>query len=112
MGNAALSVFSPIWAVGYCLGLLSGVGSGVLFGNAHGKGDEESAQAAFGMTVLFGAVLSVMAVLTIGIFRMPLLSPVRRRRYADTAMCRLSFSDPVCAALLHLRQHLVFFPAE
>ena len=73
VGNAALAVFSPIWAVGYCLGLLSGVGGGVLFGNARGKGDEESAQATFSVTVLFGAALSALAVLIIGIFRMPLL---------------------------------------
>ena len=73
VGNAALAVFSPIWAVSYCLGLLSGVGGGVLFGNARGKGDEESAQAYFSVTVLLGAVLSVMAVLIIGLFRTPLL---------------------------------------
>ena len=73
VGNAALAVFSPIWAVGYCLGLLSGVGGGVLIGNARGKGDEESAQATFSVTVLFGAVLSALAVLIIGLFRMPLL---------------------------------------
>ena len=73
VGNAALAVFSPIWAVGYCLGLLSGVGGGVLFGNARGKGDEERAQASFSLTVWFGAALSVLAVLIIGMFRMPLL---------------------------------------
>ncbi len=73
VGNAALAVFSPIWAVAYCLGLLSGVGGGVLFGNARGKGDKESAQAYFSVTVLFGVVLSALAVLIIGIFRTPLL---------------------------------------
>ena len=57
IGNAALAVFSPIWAVGYCLGLLSGVGGAVLFGNARGKGDEKSAQEDFSVTVLFGAIL-------------------------------------------------------
>ena len=73
VGNAALAVFSPIWAVGYCLGLLSGVGGGVLFGNARGRGDEESAQSTFSVTVMIGAVLSVLTVLIIGFFRMPLL---------------------------------------
>ena len=73
VGNAALAVFSPIWAVGYCLGLLSGVGGGVLFGNARGKGDEESAQLSFSTTVCFGAVLSLLAVLIVGVFRLPLL---------------------------------------
>ena len=72
VGNAALAVFSPIWAVGYCLGLLSGVGGGVLFGNARGKGDEDSAQAYFSVTILFGAALSALAVLIISLFRMPL----------------------------------------
>ncbi|MBO4873045.1 MAG: MATE family efflux transporter [Lachnospiraceae bacterium] len=73
LGNAALAVFSPIWAVAYCLGLLLGVGGGVLFGNARGKGDEKSAQAYFSVTVLFGAILSVLTVLIIGFFRIPLL---------------------------------------
>lgn len=73
VGNAALAVFSPIWAAAYCLGLLSGVGGGVLFGNARGKGDEESAQTYFSVTVLFGAILSVLIVLIIGFFRTPLL---------------------------------------
>ena len=73
VGNAALAIFSPIWAAGYCLGLLCGVGGGVLFGNARGRGDEESAQACFSMTVLAGAVLSVLTVLVIGLFRTPLL---------------------------------------
>ena len=73
IGNAALAVFSPIWAVGYCLGLLSGVGGAVMFGNARGKGDEKSAQEYFSVTVLFGAILSVLAVLIIGLFRTPLL---------------------------------------
>ena len=73
VGNAALAVFSPIWAVSYCLGLLFGVGGAVLFGNARGRGDENSAQEYFSLTVLSGAILSVLTVAVIGIFRMPLL---------------------------------------
>lgn len=72
-GNAALSVFSPIWAVGYCLGLLSGSGGGALFGYERGQGNERAALSYFSATVLFGAVLSALTVLTIGVFRVPLL---------------------------------------
>lgn len=90
VGNAALAVFSPIWAAAYCLGLLSGVGGAVLFGNARGKGDEERAQAYFSVTVLFGAILSVLTVSIIGLFRMPLL---RLFGGDDTLI-------PLCAAYL------------
>ncbi len=73
VGNAALSVFSPIWAAGYCLGLLAGVGGSVLFGNARGSGQEKRAQEYFSFTVLFGAVLSLLIMAAIGFFHTPLL---------------------------------------
>ena len=73
VGNAALSVFSPIWAAGYCLGLLAGVGGSVLFGNARGSGKEKSAQEYFSLTVFFGAILSVLVMVAVGFFHTPLL---------------------------------------
>ena len=46
MGTAALAVFSPMWSIIYCLGLLAGIGSSVLFANLRGRGEEEEAQRA------------------------------------------------------------------
>ena len=69
IGTAALAVFSPLWSVIYCLGLLSGIGGSVLFANHRGRGDEGEAQQYFTLTVLYGAVLSVLAMLGIGIFQ-------------------------------------------
>ena len=69
IGTAALAVFSPLWSVIYCLGLLSGIGGSVLFANHRGRGDEKEAQQYFTLTVLYGAVLSVLAMVGIGMFQ-------------------------------------------
>lgn len=69
VGTAALAVFSPLWSIIYCLGLLAGIGGSVLFANHRGRGDEEEAQQYFTLTVLYGAVLSILAMAGIGIFQ-------------------------------------------
>ncbi|MBQ4552831.1 MAG: polysaccharide biosynthesis C-terminal domain-containing protein [Clostridia bacterium] len=68
-GNAALAVFNPLWSIIYCLGLLAGIGGSVLFANNRGSGKEENAQQYFTLSVLYGAALSVMALLGIGFFK-------------------------------------------
>ncbi len=72
IGNAALAVFSPLWSIIFCLGLLAGIGGSVLFANYRGSGDEKTAQEYFTLTLLFGAVLSVLAMVGIGLFNEPL----------------------------------------
>ncbi len=72
-GNAAISVFSPIWTTGYCLGLLSGIGGSVLYGKARGSGENENAQEYFSLTVTVGAALSVLVMLAVGFFHTPML---------------------------------------
>lgn len=72
VGNAALAVFNPIWSIIYSLGLLAGIGGSVLFANARGRGDEEEAQEYFTLSILLGAVLSVLEVVGIGLFNEPL----------------------------------------
>ena len=67
-GNAALAVFSPLWSLIYSLGLLAGIGATVLFANARGRGDEGKAQEYFTLSVIFGAILSVLAVFGVGLF--------------------------------------------
>ncbi|MBQ7780350.1 MAG: MATE family efflux transporter [Clostridia bacterium] len=71
-GSAVIAVFNPLWGFIFCLALLSGIGGSVLFANHRGKGDEKSAQQFFTLSLVFGAILSVIAMLAIGIFRDPL----------------------------------------
>ncbi len=71
-GNAALAVFNPLWSIVYSLGLLAGIGGSVLFANQRGKGDERTAQEYFTLSVLYGAVLTVLAMVGIGLFKDPL----------------------------------------
>jgi putative MATE family efflux protein len=71
-GSAAIAVFNPLWGFIFCLALLSGIGGSVLFANHRGKGDEKTAQQFFTLSVLFGAFLSVIAMLAIGLFQDPL----------------------------------------
>lgn len=71
-GNAALAVFTPLWSLFYSLGLLAGIGGSVLFANKRGSGDEQDAQEYFTLSVLFGAALSVVAMVVIGLFHEPL----------------------------------------
>jgi len=68
-GNAALAVFNPLWSIIYCLGLLAGIGGSVLFANARGRKDENTAQEYFTLSVVFGLALSVLALLGIGLFK-------------------------------------------
>lgn len=68
-GNAALAVFNPLWSIIYCLGLLAGIGGSVLFANNRGAGKEENAQQYFTLSVLYGAALSLLALLGIGLFK-------------------------------------------
>ncbi len=71
-GSAAIAVFNPLWAIIFCFALLSGIGGSVLFANNRGKGDEVSAQQFFTLSLTFGAFLSVVAMLGIGLFQDPL----------------------------------------
>lgn len=71
-GSAAIAVFNPLWGFIFCLALLAGIGGSVLFANHRGKGDEKSAQQFFTLSLIFGAILSVIAMLAIGIFKEPL----------------------------------------
>ena len=68
-GNAALAVFNPIWSIVFCLGLLAGIGGSVLFASSRGRGDEQSAQEYFTLSVLWGVLLSAVAVAAIGLYQ-------------------------------------------
>lgn len=71
-GNAALAVFAPLWSLMYSLGLLAGIGGSVIFANKRGSGDEQEAQEHFTLSVLYGGVLTVLAMALIGFFDEPL----------------------------------------
>lgn len=72
VGSAALAVFSPLWSVIFCLGLLAGIGGSVLFAGCRGSGNEADAQQYFTLSVLYGIGLSVLATAGIGLFQDPL----------------------------------------
>ena len=72
-GNAALAVFNPLWTIIFCLGLIAGIGGSVLFANARGGGDEKNAQEYFTLSIIYGIVFSVLAMVGIGLFNEPLL---------------------------------------
>ena len=71
-GNAALAVFNPLWSIIYSLGFLAGIGGSVLFATSRGKGDEKTAQQYFTLSVIYGAALSILAMIGIGVFHEPL----------------------------------------
>lgn len=71
-GNAALAIFTPIWSFVYSLGILSGIGGSVLFANKRGSGKEKSAQEYFSLSIIYGIILSVLAMIIIGLFNEPL----------------------------------------
>lgn len=68
-GTAALAIFSPLWSIIYCLGLLAGIGGSVLFANHRGRREENCAQQYFTLSVLYGIVLSALAMVGIGLFQ-------------------------------------------
>ena len=72
VGNAALAVFNPLWSIFYSLGLLVGIGGSVLFANARGRGEEQKAQEYFTLSMIYGAILSALCVLVIGLFHEPM----------------------------------------
>ncbi len=72
-GTAALAVFNPMWAIVYSLGILAGLGSSVLFANLRGQKKEQKSNEYFTISVIFGVVLSVLAMIGIGVFNKPML---------------------------------------
>ena len=73
VGNAALAVFNPVWSIIYSLGFLAGIGGSVLFAMSRGKGDEKAAQQYFTLSVIYGVILSALAMFAIGTFYEPML---------------------------------------
>lgn len=71
-GNAALAVFNPLWSIMFSLGLLAGIGASVLFANARGRKDEKIAQEYFTLSIIYGLLLSALAMIGIGLFQEPL----------------------------------------
>ena len=72
-GNAALAVFNPLWSIIFSLGLLAGIGGSVLFANKRGGSEEETAQQYFTLSIIYGIVLSALAMAGVGIFQEPLV---------------------------------------
>ncbi len=62
-----------MWAIVYSLGILAGIGGSVIFANLRGSQDEKQSNEYFSISVIFGAVLSVLAMVGIGLFNEPML---------------------------------------
>lgn len=73
VGTAALSVFFPMWMIFYSPGLLAGVGGSVIFANLRGSHDEKQSNEYFTVSVIFGVILSALAMVAIGLWSEPLL---------------------------------------
>lgn len=86
IGSAALAVFNPLWSIIFCLGLLAGIGGSVLFAACRGSGREEDAQQYFTLSVVYGIVLSAIAMVGIGVYQDPLF----RFFGADEELLRLA----------------------
>lgn len=72
-GTAALAVFNPMWTIVYSLGILSGIGGSVIFANLRGQQKKQKSNEYFTISIIFGAVLSLLAMLGIGLFNDPML---------------------------------------
>ncbi len=72
-GTAALAVFSPVWTIVYSLGILAGIGGSVIFANLRGQQDEKQSNEYFTASVIFGVILSALAMVGIGLFNEPML---------------------------------------
>ncbi len=73
IGTAALSVFFPMWMIFYSPGLLAGVGGSVIFANLRGSHEEKQSNEYFTVSVIFGVILSALAMVAIGLWSEPLL---------------------------------------
>lgn len=71
-GTAALAIFNPVWAFVFSLGLLIGIGGSVLFANNRGKGEIKKSNEYFTLSIIFSAVLSIIAFTILTLFNKPL----------------------------------------
>ncbi len=72
-GTASLAVFNPVWTIVYSLGILAGIGGSVMFAHFRGRKEEKTSNEYFTISVVFGIVLSVLAMIGIGLFNEPML---------------------------------------
>lgn len=71
--TAALACFSPVWNVVYAIGLLTGIGGAVLYGNAIGKNDRKKANGSFTLALILTAGFSVLFGIAMIFFDGPIL---------------------------------------
>ncbi len=71
--TAALACFSPIWNIVFAIGLLTGIGGAVLYGNALGKGEREKANGYYTLSLLLTAGIILIVWLALIFFDAPIL---------------------------------------
>lgn len=71
--TAALACFAPVWNIIYAIGLLTGIGGAVLYGNAIGKGDREKANGFFTLALILTAGIISLVWIAMIFFDEPIL---------------------------------------
>lgn len=71
-GTSALAVFNPVWSFVYSLGILAGIGGSVIFATLRGQNKERESNECFTASVIFGVILSIIAMLILGLLNEPL----------------------------------------
>lgn len=71
--TAALACFSPVWNIIYAIGLLTGIGGAVLYGNAIGKKEKDRANGYFTLSLMLTAGIISLFWLAMIFFDEPIL---------------------------------------
>jgi len=73
-GSAALACINPMWSVIFALGLLFGIGGSVMMGNQRGAGNRAAGNEFFTVSVLAGAVISLLLLGALQLWSRPVLA--------------------------------------
>ncbi|MBC8535871.1 MATE family efflux transporter [Feifania hominis] len=73
-GTAALAVVAPVWNIIYSLGLLTGIGGGVLFSAARGRGETRREREYFTASLLLTTLLAAVSWVAVALFDTQMLT--------------------------------------
>lgn len=73
VGASTLAVVLPIWTIIYSLGLLIGIGGSVCYSFYKGKGEQQTANAYFTLSIILAIISSIVCLILFVFFDQPLL---------------------------------------
>ncbi len=73
VGASTLAVVLPIWTIIYSLGLLIGIGGSVCYSFYKGKGEQQTANAYFTLSIFLATISSIVCLVMVAFFDEPLL---------------------------------------